>query len=172
VRGGQGPPGEAGPLGPQGLAGARGPQGTQGLTGAQGPQGPPGLNWYYWTANAGEGITRYSATCPIGYAAITGACGHRDGNGASDDIILNYFGPDFRNIRTWRCWLENTNSSGRAVRYGVLCTTALAGVFSADGTLALVQELKEELGLVTTVIKDPSGAVAEVSSVSPAPVIP
>jgi hypothetical protein len=153
-KGEPGPLGNPGPVGPQGFGGAQGTQGPQGPTGNQGSQGPTGLSWYYLTTDAGKGAYHLSATCPIGFVAISGACGHRDANSASNDIILNYYGPDFGNIRTWRCWIENTNSSSRSVRYGVLCSTASAGVTSADGKSALVQQLTEELGLAATVVKD------------------
>jgi hypothetical protein len=134
-----GPPGPPGPPGPQGVPGAQGatgpqgPQGPQGATGPQGPAGPTGLIWYYWTDTVGSNTTNWFAnTCPAGYVAISGACGHRDANGASDDIKLNYVGPDFGNIRTWRCWFQNTSGSSRAIRSGVLCSTAPAAVIAAD----------------------------------------
>jgi hypothetical protein len=70
--------------------------------------------------------------------AISGACGHRDENAASREIHLNYVGPDFGNIRRWRCFLNNDSGSSRAIRFGVLCTTApvsvVAGYPVPDGS--------------------------------------
>jgi hypothetical protein len=128
-----GPQGLPGPKGDPGLQGATGAQGPPGATGSQGPPGPTGLVWYYWTDNVGGNTTNWFAnSCPAGHVAISGACGHRDANGASDDIRLNYVGPDFGDIRTWRCWFQNTSGSGRAIRSGVLCSTAPAAVVAAD----------------------------------------
>ena len=46
---------------------------------------------------------------------------------------VNYTGPNFGDITTWRCFVDNTSwSSSRAVRSGVLCTTAPVSVVAGD----------------------------------------
>jgi hypothetical protein len=176
IKGIKGDPGQLGAKGAQGQSGpggAQGPQGPQGAQGPQGIQGPPGLVWYYYTDTAsGNSTNWYSSSCPVNYVAISGACGHRDSNSASSDIILNYFGPDFGNIRTWRCWFENTSGSGRSIRSGVLCTIATAAVSNVSSATSSIQELQESLlgaGVQSTVTQDPSGATFEKSSAPKTP---
>lgn len=130
-QGSAGPKGDAGAQGIQGLRGPTGPQGLtgpQGSTGAQGPAGPVGLQWYLWQDSAG-GNSRFwwGNFCPVGSIAISGACGHRDGNNAAQDIVLNYSGPNASNLREWYCFFENNSGDSRAIRSGVLCTTAPVG---------------------------------------------
>lgn len=162
--------GPAGPTGPQGLQGIQGIQGVRGATGPQGPQGiqgvpgPVGLTWYYWTDSIpGDRIGWFSNSCPTGTVAISGACGHRDANGASDDIVLNYVGPDFSNMRKWRCFFENTSSDSRAIRSGVLCTTAPSGNVRESALPvnpdASVEGLPPNVELKT--FHDPNGVVRE-----------
>lgn len=136
LQGPPGPPGAPGPMGTQGTQGAQGPQGPQGPQGATGPQGPAGpVNpvWYIFTdtANANSWYW-YGNVCPAGSIAIAGACGHRDANSASADIVLNYFGPDPSNVARWRCYFENTSASSRSIRSGVLCTVGTASVVLGD----------------------------------------
>jgi hypothetical protein len=89
--------------------------------------------WGFFTNDApGDFTGWYTLTCGAGWSAISGACGHRDANGASDDINVNYTGPDFGNIRVWRCFFRNNSGSSRAVRVGVLCTTAPVSVVAPD----------------------------------------
>jgi hypothetical protein len=74
-----------------------------------------------------------TSTCGPGRTAIGGACGHRDANSAAADIVVNYSGPVIGNARQWRCFVNNTSGSGRAIRRGVLCTTApVTGNATAD----------------------------------------
>ncbi len=138
--GAQGPQGIPGPTGAQGLRGVTGPTGAQGSLGPQGlrglqgptgptgPQGPAASNYVqslFWGVADWSMPSNYtvwaSLSCPAGSTAINGLCGHRDANGASDDIRLNYFGPNPGDLRNWRCYMQNTSGSTRAVRYGVLC---------------------------------------------------
>lgn len=130
--GAQGIPGATGA---RGATGAAGPQGVPGATGAQGPAGPVGLRWYLWQDSA-DGNSRFwwGNFCPVGQVAVSGACGHRDANSASDDIILNYSGPNGGNTREWYCFFENTNGSSRMVRSGVLCTTAPVALTLVNST--------------------------------------
>jgi len=127
----QGVAGAQGPTGPQGAVGARGATGAQGPGGPQGPTGPAGpvdLRWHLWTDSAsGDSTFWYHNYCPTGQMAISGACGHRDANGASDDIVVNNSGPHATNSAGWSCYFENTSGSSRAIRSGVLCTTAPVG---------------------------------------------
>ena len=159
----QGPQGIQGPPGPQGATGATGatgPQGPQGSTGPQGPAGPTGLAWYYWNDTANPNTTNWWTNyCPVGTAAVSGACGHRDANGASDDIRLNYTGPNFPGINGWRCYFENTSGSGRAIRSAVLCTTAPVSASAAD-----VSEPPDAppSGAVSRTVSHPSGARLEI----------
>ena len=109
-----------------------GPQGPQGLQGQQGPAGPAGpvtLNWYFRTSNVpGNNRGYYTYTCPTGQIAVSGACGHRDENSASDDIQVNYVGAAPGDTRTYRCWINNTNGSSRAIQLGVLCGASGTGL--------------------------------------------
>lgn len=58
----------------------------------------------------------FGLACPSGYRLITGGGGHRDYNGAIQDIELSYSGPDPGNpTTTWRIMLQNTSSSSRAI---------------------------------------------------------
>ncbi|MBL8222538.1 MAG: collagen-like protein [Bryobacterales bacterium] len=130
--GAQGAPGARGATGPQGLQGVQGvqgltgPTGPRGATGAQGPDG--GFRWHLWTDSAdGDSTNWFHNYCPTGQIAISGACGHRDANGASDDIVVNNSGPHATNTAGWSCYFENLSGSSRAIRSGVLCTTAPVG---------------------------------------------
>jgi hypothetical protein len=160
----QGPKGDQGPPGPQGIQGlpgqpgrqgdrgltgaqgAQGPAGPQGPTGPQGPQGPAGpvtLTWYFRTSNVpGNNRAYYTYTCPTGQIAVSGACGHRDENSASDDIQVNYVGAAPGDTRTYRCWINNTNGSSRAIQLGVLC--------GASGTGLSLMSVPDATQLMTT----------------------
>jgi hypothetical protein len=62
---------------------------------------------------------------------VSVACGHRDANSASDDIKLNYVGPNFPDTSTARCFFENTSGDSRAIRWGALCTSASVGLVAS-----------------------------------------
>ena len=95
--------------------------------------------------------------------AISGPCGHRDPNSASRDIKLNYVGPDFGDIRRWRCYFENTSGSSRAIRSAVLCTSAPSSVISVSAVPSnsggQIEGLPPNAEL--KILHDPSGAVGE-----------
>ncbi|MBS1826918.1 MAG: collagen-like protein [Acidobacteria bacterium] len=123
----QGAQGAQGVQGVRGATGAQGPVGPQGPTGGQGPAGPVDLRWFLVTDIVeGDSYAWFNDSCPVGSVAISGACGHRDSNSASKDIVLNYSGPNAANSRQWSCFFENKSGSSRTIRSGVLCTTAPA----------------------------------------------
>jgi hypothetical protein len=122
------------------------------------------LTWIYYTDSiGGDRIAWWSISCPTGTVAISGACGHRDANNASDDIVLNYVGPDFSDLRKWRCWFENTSGDSRAIRSGVLCTTAPSGIVQANALPsnpdASVEGLPPNVEWKT--FQDPNGVMRE-----------
>lgn len=129
--GATGPQGLQGTTGPQGVRGATGPQGVQGATG---PAGPAGLAWYYYHDSvAGNSWETWNFSCPAGNP-IGGACGHRDENSAIKDIEVVYSGPVFGLGNRYRCAVDNTSGSSRAIRIAVLCSTAPVS-FNNGGSL-------------------------------------
>ncbi|MBN8734117.1 MAG: collagen-like protein [Acidobacteria bacterium] len=127
LKGPAGPPGPKGDTGAQGPQGIQGPRGFTGLTGATGPAGPStlaGLLYYRRYDFTAEGNSNYWFTlpCPESHPyVVSGGCGHRDGNGVADDILVNYTGPDSINPTGWRCMLDNTSSSSRAILWWAVC---------------------------------------------------
>lgn len=59
--------------------------------------------------------------CPEGTKLIGGGGGHRDWNGAVNDIELAYSGPYSDNPNVWRIMLQNTSGSSRSIRIYAIC---------------------------------------------------
>ncbi|MBL8222946.1 MAG: collagen-like protein [Bryobacterales bacterium] len=148
-----GPTGATGPQGIQGIQGvagatgargATGPMGPQGAQGTQGPTGPVSLNWYYYGFTvSGDSWELWNISCPGGMNVIGGSCGHRDANSAVNDIEVAYSGPTFENGGRYRCAVDNTSGSSRAIRMALLCTTAAITMTSGgivDDAVGVVDE--------------------------------
>lgn len=168
--GAQGAPGAAGAQGIQGIQGIQGVRGPTGATGAQGPQGIQGADglmgasWYYTTGDVPGNYTAWWGINCGSQTVIAGACGHRDGNSASDDINLNYVGPEFGGAHRWLCYFRNNSSSSRAIRYGALCTGTSIPVFTAtvDGAQPIEKAPKgPPPGLEIKTLKMPNGVTFE-----------
>lgn len=122
--GATGPQGVQGATGPVGQTGSRGATGSAGPVGPTGPTGPAGLAWYYYQDSvAGNSWETWNFSCPGGNP-IGGACGHRDENSAINDIEVVYMGPVFGLDNRYRCAVDNSSGSSRAIRMAVLCSTA------------------------------------------------
>jgi hypothetical protein len=68
-----------------------------------------------WTIGGNSRSIRYLG-CPAGYQLVSGGGGHRDFNGAVNDIRIAYNGPYPGNpSRIWRLISTNSSSSGRAM---------------------------------------------------------
>lgn len=94
-RGAPGPPGPAGLIGPSGPLGARGPEGPVGFIGSPGPTGPAlDIRWTSRRTNC-NGFVRCLATvsCESDERLVSGGCGHRDVNDATDGVVLLWQGP-------------------------------------------------------------------------------
>jgi hypothetical protein len=130
--GAQGPAGPSGPtgvIGPQGLKGQSGPAGPagtqQGPTGPMGPVGPANLHWYLFDGTApglASPAAHFVVSCPAGWRAFSGACGHRDANDAASTLYVSYSGADPADEHMWHCYVRNDDLGSQAVRYGVLCS--------------------------------------------------
>ncbi|MEO8594949.1 MAG: DNRLRE domain-containing protein [Candidatus Solibacter sp.] len=117
-----GPTGARGPTGPTGPTGAVGTRGPTGPTGSQGPAGPLDLALYDLTYTVCGNCRSFGATtCPSGWYAISGSCGHRDANSALSDIILDFAGLSPENVTGYYCYVHNTSGSSRTLRNSVLC---------------------------------------------------
>lgn len=118
IQGPKGDKGDTGAQGPRGLTGATGPTGATGATGPQGPAGTPVDAWRsYRTSCPGNNICSTDWSCAT--KIIAGGCGHKDWNGAVNDIEVAYSGPI--DERTWRCSLDNTSGDSRAYEIWILC---------------------------------------------------
>lgn len=61
-------------------------------------------------------------TCPAGFSVVSGGGGHRDFTAATDDITVNYSGPQPGFETTaWRVMLSNTSASVRPARCYITC---------------------------------------------------
>jgi hypothetical protein len=63
----------------------------------------------------------YNCGCPTGTKLIGGGGGHRDWNGAVNDIELAYSGPHAENLNFWRIMVQNTSGSSRSLRIYAIC---------------------------------------------------
>ncbi len=131
VQGIQGPAGPTGPQGPQGEVGPAGPAGAQGAPGVPGPAGPAGLSglqivlWDVSVEGRSTSTTLFSKTvftrsCPTGKRGIAAGAGHRDNNGAADDV-MGTARPDDSTGRGWLFTVWNPISDPRAVRLWITC---------------------------------------------------
>lgn len=69
----------------------------------------------------GNGRADYNCGCPQGTKLIGGGGGHRDWNGAVNDIEIAYSGPHADNNNFWRIMLQNTSGSSRAITIWAIC---------------------------------------------------
>ena len=68
-----------------------------------------------WTIGGNNRSVRY-LNCPAGYQVVSGGGGHRDFNGAANDIRIAYNGPDPASpTTTWRLISVNSSGSSRAM---------------------------------------------------------
>jgi Collagen triple helix repeat (20 copies) len=108
------------------------PKGDKGDTGATGPQGIPGpqtlsnlasINRADFTVSANNKANVY-ATCTTGYPnLIGGGCGTPDDVSISNDIVVNFSGPDPKGNAIWVCKVDNKNTTKpRFVIAQAICT--------------------------------------------------
>ncbi len=106
------------------LTGPIGPQGPIGPIGPVGPEGPAGtMNEIRWRSERyscpADTRCSISISCGTLRMLVTGGCGHRDLNGATTDIKVNYSGPKIEGPRTdsgsdvtgWMCTVTNSHLS-------------------------------------------------------------
>jgi len=126
AKGDTGAPGAPGAKGDTGATGATGPQGATGAPGLTGAAGPVNLTYVRKVFDAaGHTINDQNAQCPVNTFLLSGGCGHRDFNSAASDIRVEYAGPhDVAPRSAYRCIVENTNSSSRAILMYAVCSSA------------------------------------------------
>jgi hypothetical protein len=124
--GAKGDTGAPGAPGAKGDTGATGPQGATGAPGAAGVAGPVNLTYVRKTFDAtSRTINDNNAQCPVNTFLLGGGCGHRDFNTAASDIRVEYAGPhDSAPRSAYRCIVENTNASSRAILMYAVCSSA------------------------------------------------
>jgi hypothetical protein len=147
VVGNQGPAGATGTGGINGGAGANGAPGASGQTGSPGPRGPAGLTWYYQPhVLPGQTTGFFSTACPGNSIVMSGVCGDPADVGDAAYVALDYDGPDFSDIKNWKCTIRNTDSVARTIRYGALCTTAGATLVDFDNAGMATSQASENPG--------------------------
>ena len=73
----------------------------------------------------GHSNLRLFASCPSSTYVVGGGCGHRDGNGAQDDITVNYAGPySDAPANHYACYVNNSSGDSRAIRAWAICASA------------------------------------------------
>lgn len=120
-RGPAGPAGLAGPSGPIGLIGPTGVAGPQGRVGLPGPLGPAMQIRWASRRRVCEGATMCNFTlgCLETEVLVSGGCGHRDVNSATENIEIVWQGLELTGSRNdpnsvaygWRCMVINTDSN-------------------------------------------------------------
>nr|WP_316639890.1 DNRLRE domain-containing protein [uncultured Roseateles sp.] len=126
AKGDTGPAGPKGDTGLTGATGARGVTGAAGPIGATGPAGPVDVVYLRTTFDAsGNHLHDHNLQCPANRVLMSGGCGHRDFNTAASDIRIEYAGPhDSAPRSAYRCIVENTSSSSRAILMYAVCASA------------------------------------------------